>query len=512
MKDFSIQDFTFNKGKIFPYDWLQTKPYLFADEVDRYYVDLANKVADEIKNSPVLAVFDSKEGLLKAALVFTCWFEDICSGTGIWRVVNDECKKRYGSFLPFYDLSEYYPGEVNLQDLLLLVWDIVQSEHTGEGRIMNPENPGNLELALKLYDLFYNEYEYAPENERLREFVLNPMASEDVWEARGLMSWFHYRSYIGHNAQRILRETVEDDEMLNNVSDAIELSKMLYTYTTTLIYSDKCNLLSLTTAQWLARIRGGDKEYEEMRFIENRVYQFLGYDESGLRVMDLVEEKDLHIERDSFEEDAYKPEDFKKGGTHLIFATMVFNGKYYMCGSMMVCSMCAKVSELVEQQKEMQMLRKIQPMVYEEFLKASCDKPFLLMSSADEMNDFFVKKMKKSLKAGVDMPEHIRNYKNFIMSADPKCGIISAPNLAPCLAMPGNKMYDKEFARKNAVQFFVSPDALSYRLACMIQDMGLVPDAFLNSIRGEEYGRDFLHANGRFVTDYYFGCCRQYDY
>jgi len=153
----------------------------------------------------------------------------------------------------------------------------------------------------------------------------------------------------------------------------------------------------------------------------------------------------------------------------------------------------------------------MQPEVYEEFLKAAVGKPFILMSTAEDMKDFFVNKMKMSAKAEIDMPEHLWSKKNLIMSADPEMGIISIPNLAACLALNGNKMYNKTFAKKNALQFFVSPDAVSYRLACTVQDMGLVPDAYINSAHGKKYGRDFLHANGRFITNYYFNSSRQYD-
>lgn len=511
MKDYSVQNFTFTKGRIFPNDWLQTKPYLTADAVDLYYVSLANRVADIIKGSFVAPAFDSKEGLLKAALVFTCWFEDICSGTGIWKVVNDECEKRYGRLLPFYDMFEYSPGEVNLQDINLLVWDIVQSEHTGEGRVMNPENPGNLELAMKLFKLFYDEYEYAPENERLKGFVMNPLASEHIWEARGLMSWFHYRSYVGHSAQRILLKTLKDEGMPMDIADSSEYSKILYSYSTVLTFTDKCNLLSLTTPQWLSRIRGGDKAFEDVQFAETRLYKYLSFDEKGMKVADLVNDKELIVEKDSFDVNTFNPKVYQKGEMYLSFAGMVFDGKFFMCGSMMGRTIDARVREVLKQQKEHEMLRKIQPAVYEDFMKASGGKPFILMATAEDMNDFFVTKMKKSMKAGIDMPEHIRSHNNFIMSADPEMGIISAPKLAACLAMQGNKLYDKVYANKNALQFFVNPDAVSYKLACTVQDMGLVPDAFLNSIQGEEYGRKFLHANGRFITDYFFNCCRQYD-
>ena len=158
---FEEQNFTFKKGKIFPIDWVQTRPYSIPDAVDRYYVDLANCIAHIIETSPMASSFNDREHILLSAILIAEWFEDICSETGIWHVVNEECQKRYGVLLPFYDLSDYYPGEVNLQDIRLLIWDILQRAHIDEGRIINPENPGIYVLASDLSEMLNNFFKDA---------------------------------------------------------------------------------------------------------------------------------------------------------------------------------------------------------------------------------------------------------------------------------------------------------------------------------------------------------------
>ena len=59
---------------------------------------------------------------LTMAIRLTGWFEDLCSELGFWSVVNTTCRQRYGKILPFYDTSDYYPGEPNPQDIQLLLW------------------------------------------------------------------------------------------------------------------------------------------------------------------------------------------------------------------------------------------------------------------------------------------------------------------------------------------------------------------------------------------------------
>lgn len=37
------------------------------------------------------------------------------------------------------------------------------------------------------------------------------------------------------------------------------------------------------------------------------------------------------------------------------------------------------------------------------------------------------------------------------------------------------------------------------------------PMTDLNSLNGDEYGRQFLHTHAQFITDYLFSKCREYD-
>jgi len=508
MLDYSIQNFTFTRNRIYPNDWLQTKPYLHADEVDLYYVKLANKVADIIRESLIAEAFDTQQSLLKAALVITCWFEDLCSNIGIWRVVNDECTKRYGSKLPFYNIEDYIPGIVNQQDLCLLIWDLVQSEHKDEGRVMNPENPGKWELANTLFELLNEEYETAPENERLYEFVHNHLATTQIWEARGLMSWFHYRSYIGHHNFQALMDTIYDEieeEDWKKVSP-----KILYGYSTVMTFTHKRNLLSLTTPQWLARIRM-DKVYEDLTFDHMSMYLFKEFDEDGMVVEDLVNGEKCTIDYESFDPKTFRKSDFKERETIISLAKIKFGNKYYLCGSMVSNSMDNKMRERIDEEEKCQRILSSFPQLRDDFVKASGGKEFLLMENAEDMEQFITKKMKFKFSEGVQLPANLRNEHNFIFGVSKKDGIVSAPKLAKCIAMKGNKLYDKQFARENAIVFFANPQAIHYELACYMQDNDLVPDAYINSMNGEDYGREFLHKHGRFFTDYHFACCREYD-
>ena len=45
-----------------------------------------------------------------------------------------------------------------------------------------------------------------------------------------------------------------------------------------------------------------------------------------------------------------------------------------------------------------------------------------------------------------------------------------------------------------------------------LQDEGMLPDAYLNSLQGKEYGQEFIRKNAHFLTDYFHYRCREKDF
>ena len=90
-------------------------------------------------------------------------------------------------------------------------------------------------------------------------------------------------------------------------------------------------------------------------------------------------------------------------------------------------------------------------------------------------------------------------------------GISIIPELAYCIKSDDNPFYDHKKAVQHAHALLLDPNAITYGAACALIDHNLLPDAYLNSLKGEEYGRQFLHKNAQFITDYLFSKCREYD-
>ena len=122
--------------------------------------------------------------------------------------MNEECNKRYGKPLPFYDTDSYFPNEPNIQDINLLLWDAEEALHPY--RFMNPENPAILDAATAICELFDEEYPTAPKTDELFDFLHDEHLSQDYWHVRKLCDWLSLRAYISKRQYAHWQEMVEE--------------------------------------------------------------------------------------------------------------------------------------------------------------------------------------------------------------------------------------------------------------------------------------------------------------
>ena len=492
--------------KIFPAEWLAIKPYNNPDSVDLYYVGLANKVMGFLEKSEVADYFKDELFIRKASLYLVSWFEDVCSNLGMWALVNKECLVRYGSKLPFYDVSKYYEGEVNPQDLSLLLWHFMQV-YNEKNTLLNPENPWLLKTALELTNLFDEEYESAPENERLHAFIHNDFIGDNWWECRKLMEWFHMSSYVFLGAPEAVAEAIVDSEY-----KGMPLPKRMYMAVTEHMFNYKHNLLSLNVQQWLGKITE-NAVFDKIERSKPSMFMYKGQGSTTFRLYDMVEGKEYGVDMDSFAEGESSIRNYVEDKT-LVYTTLVkFNGKYFISGMMTELRGVgnAKINDAIEEMRIQRALESQQKDNYPVFLAASGGEPAVILRDRDAVKKFFVEKLKFTNADEFDMPPIVSNAKCYAIYGDPINGLCISPNNGQCLAIPGNKFYKKDAAKKDGISFYVNNGTVPYRVACMLHDKGLIPDAAINSLKGYEYGRDFLHRNGDFFLDYFYHATREYD-
>ena len=254
------------KKVIFTQDWMAKHPYEKPDEVDQYYTELANEIYHALDEACFTHNFKNVEETKLLALSIAGYFEDTLSGTGIWKAFTAECVKRYGCHIPFYENEAQYinssltgndipydADEINFADIKFLLWHHYQQSSYVQEAV--PCLFGTLELAAKMaYDILDKEYETAPENERLHDFLCeyDDTLEKDMQEVarRDLLAWFHYGCYFNLGNQKRLQFTLQ--QMANSPRGLNE--QMAYGTKMDMTVTLRNNLLALTSYEWLEKI------------------------------------------------------------------------------------------------------------------------------------------------------------------------------------------------------------------------------------------------------------------
>ena len=499
--------------KIYPKKWLELHPYKQTNSVDQYYVGIANEIHKRLYSSTIADAFEEEENIRYTSLCLAAWFEDVISQTGIWQAFTAECRKRYGAYLPFYPIKgDYFPDEINLEDIRFLLWHHIQYLCRGISAI-NPENPGIEQTAQEIYGLLAEEYETAPENERMQEFLYHSaMGEEDFFHYREILDWFHYQCYF--NIENVAQCRDEAERLLDDEKITPEMAEtLIYATRTSLTFKGRRNLLSLTSPEWLALIGNAHPEHQlwgKVKARENSCYLLEKEDDEFLYVKDLCseDEGEFKITKKSLNLSAIRSREV--GKSTLICELIYFGNAWWQCGMLLENKYDQKMAEYVDdltKQKE----KTNEKAAFHDFIKASGGKSFVFCQSQEEISDFLLNKMGYGLKEALDIPR-IHTETGAMLMANPHTGLHIQFKLCECIKSPDNPNYNKEEAEKNAIMFIVNPNIIPYQLSCILQDEGMLPDAYLNSLQGKEYGQEFIRKNAHFLTDYFHYRCREKDF
>lgn len=156
--------------------WLKFHGRTKILSTDAWYLDFANKLFPLINASEFFS--HDVEGKKRIAIVLTIYFEDCVryDGSG-WPHFTEMYRKRYGTYLPFYELSaNYMVDEVNVEDLYFLLWSINSCfDELGLIRIENPFNEELLKLGREIYDVMSERFDEAPMTElSLGDWMIAP--------------------------------------------------------------------------------------------------------------------------------------------------------------------------------------------------------------------------------------------------------------------------------------------------------------------------------------------------
>ena len=324
---------TKKRDRIFIKDWLILKPYLTESHTDLYYLRVCNEIKSAFSNSDYefLYRYLDDEDINLLCCFLTSYFEDIISETNIWNTFVDYHQDLYGKPLPFYYPKDYFYGEINPEDIAFLLWyfiNIIQNKI-----FVSPYHNELLNIAEITFDIFDREYEFAPENEKLKDsYLLKPHDPDDEFYAvREIIDNCFFNSYLFYPDTR--HYLIASEMELFEEHNEDDLFFLLSNNREHLLYSLRTRLLNLRSTEWSAGIFGDRYAIKnDLLKMPPRVHGFFLY--KGAKFSDILLEhiasgKLFKVTRKSIEEDKA----FKADDTILLIGLVRWKNEWWFSGS-----------------------------------------------------------------------------------------------------------------------------------------------------------------------------------
>ncbi|MDD7887157.1 DUF3843 family protein [Flavivirga sp. 57AJ16] len=268
------------KSKIYLKHWLALKPENYSANTDLYYLKVANNVHSNFipSSSFMLSQFIEKEDILLLSCFLTCYFEDVISQTNIWYTFKSMYKDLYNKKLPFYIIEDdYIDEEINFEDVAFLTWYFLNTIQ--QDKFINPYNDFILDIATTTMQIFDDEYEYAPENEKLKKLYAFEDTNVDFYQTRTFLQFVFFESYLFYtdiklqldlNVLDIIEENKEEDPSM--VMGYIREITEDFTFNTT------SSLLALNAKDWAKNLlEKTHSEYERIESISDKIFGLFFY-------------------------------------------------------------------------------------------------------------------------------------------------------------------------------------------------------------------------------------------
>lgn len=239
-----------------PKDWALTHPKALKCGSDHFYANLVNTIQHKLDQRRFEADIPDY-CLYECARAFAAYLEDLVSELGVWSVVRDMYRERYGKYLPFYDCDhgDYYTDDLNIEDLKVLAWQVFNRLGHLDERIFSPLSQGIEVVARIGYDILVDSFEKAPVATRVHEYIGQMFKTNDFYAIRSLGLWLSADNPL--TAVLNMREEILDDaETLANHSSGmnIDFPQAYYYCEASKSFLDNVSMLGCPTATILEKL------------------------------------------------------------------------------------------------------------------------------------------------------------------------------------------------------------------------------------------------------------------
>lgn len=510
--------------RIYIKDWLELKPYRKQYKTDAYYLKICNKVKDAIVKVSYITELLDDNGLNYLSCFLTSYLEDVISETNIWTTFIRLHKQLYNKQLPFYLLDEYYEGEINIQDISLLVWYFINS--TQEEEFVAPFDDFVVETALSTMLVLEDAWEDAPENSCLKQYYEIDDKEEDFYAARKLIESLLYNTYLFHPDTRLKlnRKNVEiiDDSKDEGLSEDILIGYLKDNKDETTL-TTHTTLLGLKGKEWIAEILGSNhplsKDFLNISPKIAGLFLYKGQDTTNLFLEHIASGKKFELTKKSFDhsDDFDTVDSIAYMGIAKWKDEWWFSGVYLQVGydptiiseerSSLKSKMAVNFLDQKTNNPEAEIIKQLE--VFKEFNNGSQ----IAFLAADKINSFiddyiefynnsfkYTKKQKaKALKKAQQQRGYVSNEKEKTDFSDisesglvffnPKSGVEIALDINSAFPLPQNPFFDIEESNIDVWSLLAS-DEFSKELAMYCVDNFKKVLPFFDNENGHVYLKD----------------------
>jgi hypothetical protein len=467
------------KERIYIDRWLSFHPYSTPAPSDFYYLRLCNETFSLMKENAYLesAGLLNREEIEDLACFIVCYFEDVISGPGLWQAFTAQVNELYGTYLPFYNLDpeDYYPDEINIEDISFLIWYYVSMTQYDE-TIITPEALGWSDLPDRIFEIFEREYELAPENLSLKEHYKVSPGEKDFYVLKEKMRRIMLDSWLLHFQGKELVDMINEDTRYQSEDGQPEESRELYIYDTidSYVISTYTMLLARQGKDWLAYTQGKDHPlFNEILSISEKksgYYLFMGSENDKLLFQHIATETVLRITSKSMD----LPKDLEAGKSISFAGFVKWKDEWWASGAQVAWGYNA---DLIMQEKNSQSsrmlfgedpdLKKAQnELLYASFLKFNNGKLIAFVESEEKAGSF-IREFLVFHNDTLDAPVHKkRKASEMIMKKDLTMRPVKNSNHADIEPIPGMIFFNRESGIQMAFglnDLVPDPDNTSYR-------------------------------------------------
>ncbi len=486
--------------------WMLFHPYDKPQRSDYYYFDLCKKVhkiliSDE---SEEITKYLSEEEINLFSCFLVCYFEDIISETSIWQSFTGQHMKLYQKYLPFYQLDEYFHDEINFEDVCFLIWYYLSNTFYDE-KIFLPEAIHIKLLGLSIFEIFDKEYEYAPENNNLKEFINIPDNEDDYYAVRLKTEWLVLDSYLFHfNRKNCELEKIDFIESIDDEDSIRNYESYLYNINDSYIINKTTSLLALKGKDWYAHVLGENhKLFNDLLNIGNRKtghFLYLKQDNNYIYLQHLATDKIIDLTKKSFD----LPSDFSEKETMVLISIVKWKNEWWFSGTYASFEYSADLlldeknsfkSRMLFYEDNFDKQLENLKLQYESFLRFNNNQPIAFLKNSDEINDFMynsvtffnqslnlsekeLKKAKQRVKKKGYLKEEpdqgiLKTDSGGLVFFNKNSGIEIIVGFNEIIPAPNNTFYNKKIPQDNILNLLISNQYSSDFIKYLVENYDL---------------------------------------